>query len=739
MTKKKSNLILLIMLAVIIIVMVVSVLWFNTFVFSELEISARTTLREMAEEEVRAISLIVGNMEQSMLSIIEVIKYIGHDYDDMYLNMTHWEQMYNISALMITDIQGSGISSKGSYVNIADGAFLDIAYTGQVGVTEVYESELTNDRVIAAVAPIYYEDEIQGVIVAEYCVEYLAAVLSDSTDSRGSSMIVNGEGEIMLHTYPFEISFENFKSAQFEDGKSYISVLDDFSNNLTGNVTFSIGGDRKLGEYLPVEVLDWTLFLEISESDLSSSANTITEAMVLISIGLILAFGLLITYILMTRKANLRQIEKVAYYDKLTGISNLVKFKIDVESLLKEKRFDSSNYVLVKSDLSNFKAINEVYGFQTGNKVIKQMAKFVSDIDCENLRVARTGTDELIVFADNESIERHLLSEDVFVDSLREHIPEVRKHIFNFRYGRYFIEQDEKNIDEMVNKVSMAHSFAKAESGTIVWNYDEKFKQHLIRMTELTNKMRDALRNGEFKLFLQPKYSLESEQIAGAEALVRWIESDGKMIYPNEFIPLFEKNEFIVQLDKYMFERTCKLIRKRMDAGKDCIPISVNFSRLHFQNPNFTKELLDICEKYEVPPRYVEVELTETTIIENKDEVTSMLKTIRAAGISVSIDDFGSGHSSLGMLKDYEVDVVKLDRSFFSGEAESDESGVKVVESIARLIQNLGLKIVAEGIETKKQIELLKMIGCDYVQGYYYSKPMNEENFENLIDTKKQG
>ncbi len=728
----------ILILIIIVLLNISAIVWFNNMVFNELEVSAKSALESIAAEEKNIISLVVESNDQNVQSIVDLLQHIDNDPATLYNYMDVWLERFNISALYIADIHGRGISSASSdVVDISSNPYFHSAFDGENTLSKVYMSQATGGYVISAIAPVFYEGTVQAVVIAEYDIAYFTSLLQGISDTSGNSMIVDSDGTILVHSYPFDISFENFQNAEFENGRSYNSVLADFATLKSGEVNFSIAGERKFGIYLPLNINDWSLFFEISEKDINASADSITFSMIVVSLSLFAAFTALIIYILYTRRASLKEVEEVAYYDKLTGLANLVKFKQDLEKIVSQKDFDSQRYVLVKIDMADFKAINEIYGFDVGNDVLCKVADIIQSIQGDNVHCARIGTDEFILFAEKTVVDSFLES-DHFSLPLKLAIPTVKKHIFNFRYGRYYLEANEKNADEIVSKVGMAHSFAKAQSNSsIVWDYDDKFKQHLIYLTELTNKMEDALAHYEFKLYLQPKYRLSDESIVGAEALVRWIEPGGNIIFPGDFIPLFEKNKFIIQLDKYMFAQTCRFISKIQSTSSLCVPISVNFSRLHFNNPNFVQEIKDIANSYHIPLSYLEIELTETILLENNDTLKDTLIQLRQAGFTVSIDDFGSGYSSLGMLKEYKVDTIKLDRSFFTGQDEDDDGRI-VVEGVVDLVKNLGSVVVAEGIETKEQVDFLKSVGCYSVQGYYYAKPMPTTDFEKLISPDNQ-
>ncbi len=736
MNKKTQGFRLLFELIILIILAnVFSILWFNNMVLNELESSAKETMSSMVEEEKHVISLVTQNIEERLFSINNIIQHIGEDQAALLEYLELWKLSYNFETITLTELSGVAISSETGVTDISKYDVMHLVSSGNIEVTDIYKTGKDDIEVIAIYYPLIYEGAVEGAIIVEYSVEYLSSLLINSTDNRGASMIVNSSGDIILHTYPFDISFENFMQADFEEGKSYESVLNDFRHSIPGQVTFTIMGDKKIGEYLPVGINDWSLFFEISESNLSESAKPIINSMTVISIVLSVTFSTLLIYILLLRRNSLKNIETVAYKDRMTGVSNLVKFKIDLAEIFENNNLDLSKYALLKLDIENFKAINEVFGFDTGNKVICKTADILSEIKGDIFELARIGTDEFIIFTENQVIEDFLSQQNLLSDGIKKDIPEIKKHLFTFRYGRYFVEPEELNVDEMVNKVSMAHSFAKSQAGTLIWDYDEKFKQHLIELTEITNKMKGSLINNEFKLYLQPKYNMTDEKIVGAEALVRWIEPDGNMIYPGEFIPLFEKNKFIVELDIYMFRSACMFLKKRIQNNQQVIPISINFSRLHLENPNFVQQLINIALTFDVPTNYIEIELTETTVIEHQDKLSGILSQLKSAGFHVSIDDFGSGYSSLGMLKEFIFDVVKLDRSFFTSINSDDLSDI-VVEGIISLVHSLGSTIVAEGIETKEQIDILKEINCDIVQGYYYSRPINTNDFEKLLDNQ---
>ncbi|MEG2814497.1 MAG: EAL domain-containing protein, partial [Oscillospiraceae bacterium] len=265
--------------------------------------------------------------------------------------------------------------------------------------------------------------------------------------------------------------------------------------------------------------------------------------------------------------------------------------------------------------------------------------------------------------------------------------------------------------------------------------YNGSIRKRVLMEKELENDMQSALDNKNFLVFLQPKFSLETSKIVGAESLVRWLHPIRGLIPPSEFITLFEQNGFITKLDYYMFDATCKLIKQWIDDGKKPVPVSVNISRVHLYNPNLAEELYCITLRYNIPTNLIEIELTETMDFENLSILFGIVERLKKFDFTISIDDFGSGYSSLSMLKDLPVDVIKIDREFLSAAAD-EKRGRKVIESIIDMAKKLDMKTVAEGVENVEQVEFLKSVNCNYVQGYYFSKPIPIKDFEtNYIYT----
>ncbi len=414
--------------------------------------------------------------------------------------------------------------------------------------------------------------------------------------------------------------------------------------------------------------------------------------------------------------------------DDVTGGKNKKEFERIAKDLLK----GDGSYVVVYANIDRFKLINETYGNDVGDQILRQIHKIIDDElrwDEVSGRIMADNFGVLMRYHSLPKLDQRLYRISKQLSELTDE--QGNSYGIILYFGVYVVEEDETNISVMLEHANLARKKISPSHLVPMGIYDVKESQRLGRDKALEMKMHNALEQGHFVPFLQPKYELEGESIAGAEALVRWIDPEEGMIYPNEFIPLFESNGFIVELDLYMFEEVCKLVERWNKEGHPIIPVSVNLSRSHFEIPNFFDYYEYVLKKYDVPPRSIEIELTESLFFNDMESLSVLVQQIHDAGLSCSIDDFGSGYSSLNMLKDVKVDALKLDRVFFES-GDNDERGKDIVQSVIQLAQALDLHTISEGVEEREQVEFLKEMHCDLIQGYVFAKPMPVPEFEKL-------
>ncbi len=704
---------------------------FNSKVSESIHNSVSEELSKKVKQQQVMINDEMTHKEEDLISLASYI--VNGEFTDESLQKLLSQQVEKLDfiELYMVDKNGDGIAASRSdmKVNLRGNKVLNEALeTGEFAVGMNRKSTIFKGLIDCAL-PVYVDGEIQAVLMAEYDTVDLSEQLANTIGQGGYAFIISIEGEEIFSSTPYYIPLERLyeDDVEFLDDKSAEIIQQDLTNRQGSRVYFELENVKRVAVYEPLEYGGWSVVLVEDEEQVEEGMRNIADLITYVSLILFIMLVIFVLYTWYSKIKSVEKMSKIAYYDELTGLPNLTKLKLDMEEILKKN--PKKKYAILKIDVDNFKAINELYDFEVGNEVLKGFKHTTSAANEPSLIAARTGIDEFMIFAGNGFLDEIENRTHLYESEHKKFVPELEHHRLSFKYGRYFIQPGETNVDDIVNKVSMAHTMAKSLKGKIIYDYDAEYKQKLLEQADITNKMEDALNNNEFVAYLQPKFRARDSKIVGAEALVRWIDSSGKITFPNAFIPLFEKNGFITQLDKYILKTICEQIKKWLEQGHECMPISVNFSRVHLGNPKFVEEISEIVEQVGIPYHYIEIELTESTILENEALLEALLTDLHQVGFGVSIDDFGAGYSSLGLLKNFKVSTLKLDRSFFINN-KFDERGDLVVEGIIKLAHSLEMKIVAEGIEEEGQVEFLKSVDCESIQGYFFAKPMPIHEYE---------
>ncbi|MDY9921366.1 MAG: EAL domain-containing protein [Synergistota bacterium] len=436
-----------------------------------------------------------------------------------------------------------------------------------------------------------------------------------------------------------------------------------------------------------------------------------------------------LTLINITKSQDKRNLKKLLYHDRVTGFSNYNRFLEEAPEIIRKN--PETNFAVLFIDIVEFKFINGSFGYDEGDAVLKNVALVLERIiDTSKETFARIAADHFAVLLSYEKFKSIDIRIKIIFGEL-EKLASKGDKTYNilFNGGVYLIEDRSISLNIAVDNAGFAKSGITQKHKTAYAYYDRKILVRINKEKEIETSMREALRKGEFVPFLQAKIDLETGRPVGAESLVRWIKKDGEVIPPSHFIPYFEKSGFITKIDMYMFGETCRILRKWIDEDREILPLSCNFSYLDIAGNSFTKYLKIMSERHRVPPHLLELELTESVAAQHIDLVNSRGRELSDYGFRLSIDDFGSGYSSLSLLQILKIDVLKLDRDFvqrgLSGKLSHD-----LVEGLVSAFKNNSVQMVFEGIETEEQVNFVRSLGCRVVQGYYYSKPLPLNEFE---------
>ncbi len=414
-------------------------------------------------------------------------------------------------------------------------------------------------------------------------------------------------------------------------------------------------------------------------------------------------------------------------YDRLTGLYSKEYFYDKAKEILQNN--PENEYMFLALDVEDFKAFNSIAGIREGDRLIKYIASILDTLlKSSEVLYGRSNADAYIVMMENDPRKVNYFEENMLqtIDEYDFEIP------IKLIFGEYIIKDKDEEIALIHDKAILASKTCKGKFGKNIARYTHEMEESVNLQRRLSKDMEYAITAGEFEVYFQPKYDVQSLEICGAEALVRWNYRKEKLISPGLFIPLFEQNGFIRNLDYYVWEHCCKFIKN----NKIEVPLSINVSRANMFSSDLQERILHLLEKYNMVPKQLYLEFTESLYYNDTGNMQKILSQMQEQGLILSMDDFGTGYSSLSMLKNVTVHELKIDASFVDFN-QDDEKALLILESIVNMSKKLNLQVTVEGVETKEQLEIIKSLGCDTVQGYYLARPMPEQNFLELLKKEK--
>lgn len=543
----------------------------------------------------------------------------------------------------------------------------------------------------------------------------------------GSVDAVLCDGYFAEHLLRTDIKYSNLqiKSVLNEDYSISIAVAN--NQSLLGEIlkkTIAEIDSKMINEYMLKE--NTYPLVSITEFIKNNSLTIMTVMMIVMGI---------VIYVIAQMLSDSRKIQKLMYKDMKLNIWNMNYLTYWGERKIIEDK--KQEYVICYLNLSKFRRYNIVYGWSAGERLLELIVEELhAFVEKDTEICARNQGDRFVLLLKYNE-------EEAFYSRLQSLITLIEKRIewetgdyMHLQVGVYFIPHHEVDLRMAVDYANQALEFIDSKEGNYIKVYDDSLKTLLKDRHDREKLLEGVNIHKDFVAFYQPKVDIRDGRIVGAEALVRFKDptAGGMIRAPYYFVPYYEQTGKITELDFFVFETVCKLLRRRMDDGQSVVPISCNFSRMHFMKPGFVERFEEILNKYQISKDYIEVEVTETLIMDEMDHdlVREIFEQIKKRGIHLSIDDFGSGYSSLGVFEQIPASVVKMDRSFFLSQ-EYPERQVKIMRGIVALSEELNAQVVCEGVETSRDVHLMEEIGAFVAQGYYYSKPIAEDVFEDLL------
>lgn len=724
---------------IIFILFFFSVFFCTNRISNELERQLETNLIDVANQNALAISNQLNDNYMLLDSLFAEIKEIPGDMSENVMLLKGFVKANNLKRVGFCDTDGTTYTTDNVVANLSYREFFQRGMQGKSTITGVLTDALRPDadeKVIIFSSPMYDDttNELLGVFGLIYDAEVINASLQvECFEGQGCSFATNEAGDISI-----AMSYDSIQLSQnlYTDILSRNPGNTEVINTIRRNISSNTPNLGKLFidsvEYYyyrtPILIADgeivWNVFTLVPTGYLLQRLKPVRNTMYLmIFLSIFLVVAAMISYLIIFSSQR-RLVQRLAYRDSVTGGANYAYFKRQLLAKSRNRR----GYI-VSMDIQHFSNITITAGSAAADDMIKKTWELIKQSIKDNEYAARVRDDYFVMLlnmSDDTDVSRRLqqLSDEVHDLAIAYDAPGVRAC-----FGIYPMENITA-LDDSYNKAKIGCAFAKERHDKCYAFYSEVDHEELLKNQQLEERFDFALANHNFEIWYQPKYSADTRELVGSEALVRWRETDGKLIPPGRFIPLFERDGCISRLDEYVFREVCRKQKYWLDNGFKVCPVSVNISRATIYGANVVDKYLGILDSFELPHEYIQLEVLESAI-SGKADIAKILERFRLSGVHILMDDFGTGYSSLATLNMHCFDTLKLDKSLI--DCIGGKDGETLLHYVIKMGRHLGLHITAEGVEYESQLSYLQEQNCDDIQGYLFSKPLHVMDYERLI------
>lgn len=733
MKQKKNGFFITIMLLLISLAFIVTVSVVFNNIKTNLESEIISSLSEEAEENAALIKKEIDAKFGVLQSFANELSSTGDEIAEIR-DMQSFVEVYNFRRMGFVDLNGIAKTTDGFEKDLSFREFYQVGLKGESFITESLQDtvgDYTEDMINILSVPVYDDKgEIKGVLFATYLTEkFHEVIFSDSFQGEGYTYIVAGDGDV-ISSYGdgMQKEYDNIfiytgDAAQYDDAIQE-KVENDMREKLSRvGIGVNEDNDKYFYCYKPLEIesadMNWYIFSIEPKSVLDERMHPIMRDIQFLTVILICILVMVNIIFLYYNVRRRQELFRLAYKDSITGGDNFSNFKE------KAKKYENTEGYVIALDISEFKLVNNVCGNARGDEVLKVIWDVIMANCNDNEQAARVNADRFVIFW----IESSKKTVTYRIEKLINEIEGISEQLSVPRlYPVIGIRAVEKldDADKRYGEALRAKALVKNRRDRHYAFYDEIDYDTIVENKNLENGFEKALADKKFEVWYQPKFNSHTGKIVGSEALIRWRADDGSLISPGRFIPLFEKNGNIIRLDEYVFREVCRQQKEWQKEGIQILPVSVNISRFSLYYSNVVEKYERIINYYDVDHKYVQIEITESAIIENT-VIVELIQKFHDAGFDILLDDFGSGYSSLASLNQMPFDTIKLDKSLV--DYVGNENGEKLLKFIVQLVQSLGMKITAEGVEYKEQLDFLENLNCDDIQGFYFSKPLMLADF----------
>ena len=733
MKQKKNSFFITILLLLISLAFIATVTVVFNNIKSKFESEIISSLSKEAEENAALIEKEIDAKFGVLQSFANELSSTGDEIAEIR-DMQSFVEVYNFKRMGFIDLNGIAKTTDGFEKDLSFREFYQIGLKGESFITASLQDTIgdsTEDMINILSVPVYdINGEIKGVLFATYLTDkFHEVIFSDSFQGEGYTYIVAGDGGV-ISSYGdgMQKEYDNI-FIYTGDSSKYDDITQEKVENEMREKLSRVGigvnedNDKYFYCYKPLEIksadMDWYIFSVEPQSVLDERTHPIMRDMQFLTVILICILVMANIIFLYYNVRRRQELFRLAYKDSITGGDNFSNFKE------KAKKYENTEGYVIALDISEFKLVNNVCGNARGDEVLKVIGDVIKSNCNDNELSARVNADRFVMFW----IESSKKTVTYRIEKLINEIESISEQLSVPRlFPVIGIRATEKldDADKRYGEALRAKSIIKYRRDRHYAFYDEIDYDTIVENKKLENGFEKALADKKFEVWYQPKFNSHTGKIVGSEALIRWRADDGSLIPPGRFIPLFEKNGNIIRLDEYVFCEVCRQQKEWQKEGIQILPVSVNISRFSLYYSNIVEKYERIINYYDVDHKYVQIEITESAIIENT-VIVELIQKFHDAGFDILLDDFGSGYSSLASLNQMPFDTIKLDKSLV--DYVGNENGEKLLKFIVQLVQSLGMKITAEGVEYKEQLDFLEKLNCDDIQGFYFSKPLMLADF----------
>ncbi|WP_270647156.1 GGDEF domain-containing protein [Paeniclostridium hominis] len=698
-------------------------IFFIQLIESNLSKELKDTTIEVNTQISKKISLDINN---NMDKLCYIERYIKNEINEHKAKYDENELLRKIN--FISDgklFKYIGIVNKNGYIDfstdqkvyVGDRKYFKDAILGKSTVSDVVEDRFNNEPSIVYSKPIVINNEVKGVIIGVQSEDILQKSLVENVFpdnitvdivSKDGRLLITSKGEETLYASYIKKGISKYNEQNFQVFKK-------------GNVKYVISFNK-------LKESDWYVVTVASVKQAFKGAyNTISLARISIVV-------ILISYIISSTLRDFkkaRQLKELKGKDGLTNLRNLENFKIDCCKILKNSKSEDS-YVNIVFDIKNFKSINELFSYKIGDKILVGVAENISNIEFENIS-GRIGEDIFSILFKVEDANDLDSKIKYLKDKISLYFDKKNKIDLELNVGVFKITDKEMEISKIIDNSNSARIEAKKHRECLYYVYNDELELKIHQELIVKKDLKNAFKNNEIEILYQPKVNIHTEEIESVEALIRWNHNTLGYISPEIFIPIAEENGDINLIGRWVIKEVCKELKQCKDNNEKIVPVAINLSRRELYQVNLINYILNMIEKYDIEPELLEFEITETADVNDTKMINKQVEDIRKLGMKIAIDDFGKGHSTLENLKNLEVDIVKIDR-YLSLDIETSEKSRKLLELIINLAKEYKFEVVCEGIENMNQINILKNLNCNIVQGYVYYKPLRIDKLKEILN-----